>query len=341
MPTSTYVTPEPSGWVSPNNTAAPAPYQQLVEASYWDVQQSVSAADIAQLDPDFGFVLAHAVQPSGDAFHYLMLARNGTAPYEEKTIGVFCPTAELDGALGIAEGGLTDVVIGIRNPVELDDVEADTFAYLGPEMVAVKAVDIGAGTATIDRGVLDSVPVAHADGTRIWFADTNQGLDRTERVDAESVDVKLLPVTGLGTLPEGSATAMNLVLDNRYQRPYPPGNFKLNGTVYPAAVSGDLVITWAHRDRTQQTAYLNDQTEGNIGPEAGTTYTVRIYDAGGPTLKHTEAGLSGTTWTYTQAARVADFGGAGPHNVWVTIEALRDSLTSRQAQAHTLTVNDV
>lgn len=307
MPTSTYVTPEPSGWVAPNNAPAPAPYQQLVEASYWDVQLNVSAADIGQFDPDFGFVLAHAVQPSGDAFHYLMLARNGAAAYEEKTVGVFCATAELDGSLGIAEGGLTDVVINIRNPVGLEEVEADTFAYLGGEMVAVLALDIAFGTVTVDRGILDTVPIAHADGTRIWFADTSQGMDRTERVDAESVDVKLLPVTGLGTLPEGSATSMNLVLDNRYQRPYPPGNVRINGAAYPAAVFGEAAISWAHRDRTLQTAYFNDQTEGDIGPEPGTTYDLRIYGES-DTLLRTITDMTGTAYTYLVADELADSG---------------------------------
>lgn len=298
MPTSTYVAPQPSNWVSPNNAPAPAPYQQLVEASYWDVQQNVSQADIAQLDPDFGFVQALAVQPSGDAFHYQMMARVGAADYEEVAIGVFCPTAELDGALDIAEGGLTDAVINVRNPVDLEDVEVNTFAYLGAEMIAIRAVDTVANTITVDRGVLDTVPTTHADGTTILFADTNQGQDPTERVDAESVDVKLLPVTGLGALDESGATAMNLVMDNRYQRPYPPGNVRANGTAYPDPLVGFLTLTWSHRDRTQQTAYLNDQTEGNIGPEPGTTYNLRIYDEIDD-LVVDETGLTVTTYDFT------------------------------------------
>lgn len=298
MPTSSYVAPQPSNWVAPNNAPAPAPFQQLVEASYWDVAQTVSAADLAQLDPDFGFVLAHAVLPSGDAYHYQMLARVGAADYEEVAIGLFCPTAELDGALGIAEGGLTDAVINLSNPVNLEDVEVDTFAYLGAEMVAIRAIDVVANTITVDRGILDSVPQPHADGTRIWFADTNQGQDPTERVDAESVDVKVLPVTGLGGLEEGDATAMNLVLDNRYQRPYPPGNVRANGIAYPDPLVGFLTLTWSHRDRTQQTAYLNDQSEGDIGPEPGTTYNLRIYDEN-EVLVVEETGLATTSYDFS------------------------------------------
>jgi hypothetical protein len=300
LPTSTYVSPQATGWTLPNNIPAPAIYQQLVEASYWDVQQNVSQADIATFGPDFGFLVAQAVQPSGDAFHYEMWVRNGAAPYEETDTGSFCPTAQLDGALDQGTSGLVDVVVPVKNADYLDDILVDTFAYIGTEIVAIKSINLGTPSVTIDRGVLDSVPVAHADEARIWFADQNQGFDRTERVDAESVDAKLLPVTGLGTLALGSATNLNLVLDNRYQRPYPPGNVKFNGDAYPATISGNLTLTWSHRDRTLQTAYLNDQTEVDIGPEVGTTYNLRVYGDGDVQFVD-ETGLTGTSYEVIEA----------------------------------------
>lgn len=86
---------------------------------------------------------------------------------------------------------------------------------------------------------------------------------------------------------------------------------------------------------------LVDQAQASIGPEAGTTYTMRIVDPTGPTTLHTEAGLSGTAWTYTQADRQTDFGGVGPHSVRVEIESLRDGLTSLQMHQIELTVSDV
>ncbi len=337
----TYVTPQASGWTSPNTAPAPALAEQVMEASYWDVTANVTPADIAQLDPDFGFIIAQAVRASGDSYNYQIHTRVGTADYAQTGSGHFCPTAQLDGALVVDGSALTGQVVSIKNGRDLDQVSVDTFAYVGGECVAIRAIDTIANTITIDRGVLDTVPVDHADSERIWFADGWQGFDITERVDAEAVDVKLLPVTSLGPLDIVSATALPITLDNRYQRPYPPGNVQLNAQRYPASTSGDIAITWSHRDRTLQTAYLNDQTETDIGPESGTTYTVRIYDQSGPTLKHTESGISGTGWTYTQADRQADFGGAGPHDLMIEIESVRDGLTSRQAQTVQITANDV
>lgn len=341
LDSNSYVAPQASGWTSPNTAPVAALYEQVMEASYWDINANISAADIAQLGPDFGFIAAQAVRASGDSYNYQIHTRVGAADYAQTGSGHFCPTAQLDGALAVDGTALTDQVVSIKKGQELDQVALDKFAYIGTECVAIRAIDTTANTLTIDRGVLDTVPVAHADGERIWFADGWQGFDITERVDAEAVDVKLLPVTSLGPLDIASATALPITLDNRYQRPYPPGNVQLNASRYPASTTGDIAITWSHRDRTLQTAYLNDQTETDIGPEAGTTYTVRIYDTTGPTLKHTESAISGTTWTYTQAARQADFGGAGPHNVRIEIESIRDGLTSRQVHAVEFTANDI
>ena len=337
LPSAVYSAQQPSGWVDPIVAPVPATYQRLIESSYWDVQMNVSQADIANLDPDFGFLGALVERPSDGSYNFDLLTKVGSAEYVEQITGEFCPTAVITAAIGLG-----DTVLVYGSEVDIDQVEMDEYGYLDDEVVAVKAIDTGAKTVTVARGVLDTVPQAHAAGTRLWFADGWAAVDKTERVDAEVVDAKMLPTTGLGTLNEASATALQITLDNRYQRPYAPGNVKANGVSYNPATSGDIAFTWAHRDRTLQTAYLVEQSEGDIGPEAGTTYTLRVYDVtGAPVLKHTESGLSGTAFTYTQAARQTDFGGVGPHNVRIEIESVRSGLTSWQMHRWDLTASDV
>jgi hypothetical protein len=81
-----------------------------------------------------------------------------------------------------------------------------------------------------------------------------------------------------------------------------------------------------------QTAYLVAQDEASIGPEPGTTYTVRVYGEAG-TLKHTETGLTGTSWTYPLATEIAESGLGRPNErLTVKVEAVRDGHTSWQAQ---------
>ena len=110
--------------------------------------------------------------------------------------GFCCPTAELDEHLVI--DALVDRVVSIKNGIDLDQIGIDSFAYIGAECVAIRGVNIAAGTITIDRGILDTVPVEHADSSRIWFADGWQGLDRTERVDAEFATLKIAAYYHIG-----------------------------------------------------------------------------------------------------------------------------------------------
>jgi hypothetical protein len=203
------------------------------------------------------------------------------------------------------------------------------------EAVAILAFDATAGTVDLARGVLDTTPQDHAAGTRLVGVGEWLAAETTDRVPGESVFVAAIPRTARA---EGAAVlAANgapIVLAGRQARPYPPGRIRLNGQREPAVVAGDLTLTWAHRDRTQQTAYLVRQDEVDIGPEPGTSYRVRIRDRDG-VLVRTEAGLTGNTWTWDVASAAADAGVAGDR-VTVEIEAERDGLASWQAQVRTV-----
>ena len=115
-------------------------------------------------------------------------------------------------------------------------------------------------------------------------------------------------------------------------RPYPPGNVKVNNVMWPTTILGQIVLTWAHRDRMQQTVYLVTQSEGNIGPEAGVSYTVRIYNENNA-LQKTLTGLTTTSWTYLTTDEATDSGlGRINGKLKVEIEAVRSSYTSWQKQ---------
>jgi hypothetical protein len=203
------------------------------------------------------------------------------------------------------------------------------------EAVAILAFDATAGTVDLARGVLDTTPQMHPVGTRLVGVGEWLAAETVERAPGESVFVAAVPRTASA---EGDAVlAANgapIVLAGRQARPYPPGRIRLNGQREPVVVAGDLTITWAHRDRTLQTAYLVRQDEGDIGPEPGTTYTVRIRDRDG-TLVRSETGLTGNTWTWDLASAALDAGVAGDR-VTVEIEAEREGLSSWQAQVRTV-----
>ena len=71
-----------------------------------------------------------------------------------------------------------------------------------------------------------------------------------------------------------------MTLARRAIRPLPPGRVQGNGSYTPdadALVTGDLELSWAHRDRLTQTSpVITDHTAGDIGPEPGVAYVVEL-----------------------------------------------------------------
>ena len=80
---------------------------------------------------------------------------------------------------------------------------------------------------------------------------------------------------------------------------------------------------------------MTDTEETSIGPEAGVTYTLRLYDQNG-TLVRTETGLTGTS--YTWSTEDTDSGlpsGEFNSNVRVRLNAVRGGIDSHQGHDYT------
>ena len=334
LPSASYVSPTPTSWVSPLTSPAPVPYRRLNEAPWWTVVKRVvgeSATAQNELDPQGGLLVACASRPSGDSLNVKLLTRQGSAAYAEVDTMGFTPNATLINACDEQA-----TVFSIGNGQDLDIVKLNTYAYLDNEIVAVKAINLVAGTVTVDRGVLDTVPAPHLASARIWFADAFEALVTEQYLSGESLQVKMLPATGLGRLAESAAPADSYTFAGRMIRPYPPGNVKVNNVMWPTTILGQIALTWAHRDRMQQTVYLVTQSEGNIGPEAGVTYTVRFYNENN-SLQKTLTGLTTTAWTYLTADEATDSGlGRINGKFKVEIEAVRAGYTSWQKQTRSV-----
>jgi len=331
LPEAVYLAPAESGWVDPRQAPIAANFVSVSELPYWTIVHEMtgeSAAALAEIDPNGGFLSVSAVRPSNAAINYAVLTRQGSAAFEKIGAGDFIPSCVLANDIG-----QTDTVLNVLYGVDLDLVTLNTYAQVGNELVAVKAVDLAAGTVTVDRGVLDTVPAKHSAGARLYFVEGGQFYNTTQYLSGETVQAKVLPATGMGVLAESSAPTISYTFAKRQIRPYPPGKFRVNNLDYSLSyITGEVTVSWAHRSRVLQTAYLVTQGESNIGPEPGTTYTVRIYGEAG-TLKHTQPGLTGTSWTYPMATEIAEGGLNRPNEkLTVKVEAVRDGFTSWQAQ---------
>lgn len=318
-------TPATSEWTSPSSDPAPSPYRKLVEVPYYTLVRQITGqneAVLAGYDQQSGCMAVFASKPTSDAMGY-ELRVNTADGYVTRGSGIHTPTAALSGAVSA-----TDTTLALTGQVDTGEVQAGALAWLGDECVMLKT-PIESGSVTVARGVLDTVPVPHASGTRLWIPGVDDcGLDGTEVPEGATVTAKCLTRTSRGTLAEASAPADTVTFDARAFRPLPPGNVRLNGAYFPASITGALTVTWAHRDRIQQTTpTIVEQSAGNIGPEAGQTYTIRAYDETGA-LRRTVTGLTGTTWTWD--TEEADSGLTGRLNtsLRVEVESVREGYES-------------
>lgn len=321
LPATAYLEPQPPVWTPPDRVPQPSPNRRLMEASYRDLATVLNASALAAVPVDAGAVLAVAEQATGLALNYVLTTRVGSGEFTEADVGDWCPTAVLADAM-VA----TTVAVQLSSGRGLDQITAGTAALIEDEIVRVVAVDPQAQTATLARGCVDTVPVSHATGARIWFYDDFAANDPTDYSVGETVQAKLLTRTSSAQLDPALAPVDTIKLAQRQARPYPPGDLKLNGLRYPASIDGDLAVSWAHRDRRLQADQLVDHGQGSIGPEAGTAYVVRLLDAIAGQALDSPAALTGTN--YASPLR-------GAYRVRAEIGTTRDGLTSWQKTNHT------
>ena len=310
-----------------------------VEVPYWELSRRLSRADLAYLTDTDTYLGALAAAGGTGQLNW-QLATGASSGDLAAVVGEdYAPLLTLDAALPVSEvDALTVPVTAVSQPERL---AADDYAYLVDtggairEVVAILAFDTANATVDLARGVLDTTPQSHALGTRLIGVGEWLASEGAERAPGESVFAGAIPRTSTDQgNPVLAANGQPMVLTGRQALPYPPGRIRLNGQTEPAVVAGDLTTAWAHRDRTQQTAYLVQQDEGDIGPELGVTYTVRIRNRNG-VLAHTETGLLGTTFVWTAAVAAPEAGALGDR-ITVEISAERDGLSSWQPQVRVM-----
>lgn len=311
----------------------PASFFNMVEAPYWSVYSALTAAERTALPPDFGYGMAFVTRNISGAFttgYSLLVSLDNTA-YIDISDSEYTPTATLQAS--ITETQTSFVLTGIVDMyVDNFDAVGDVLAYVGDELVSVLTYNESTRTMTVKRGVLDTVPAAHASGARVMVLTSTMARDETVRLIGDMVYYKCLPFGADNVLDENNATPDTLVFTSRASRPYPPGQFQIGGLYYPAtlASAGDIVISWVGRNRLTQTVTLIGYDEANIAPEANTTYVVQFYD--GATMVREVTGLTTTSFTYTEAMQLED---GDITTLTVKLFSVRDGYESWQVHSHT------
>jgi hypothetical protein len=161
------------------------------------------------------------------------------------------------------------------------------------------------------RGCLDTAPTALPAGTWVWFV--SYGHEIVSVHDPEppastrenTIRYQAYNRNGSYDFDECEDAMVIATTPPRAERVYCPTDVRFNGESYPSSISGELTVSWSHRNRLGTWSYVDSGATASAEP--GTEYDVLVYGELG-TLVHTESGLTDTSWTYLAADEIAESG---------------------------------
>lgn len=259
-----------SGWTPLDKSARPVTIKRLIELPYAVLAGTVSEAELNYLKPESGYPGVMAIAPTSLSINYLLQTRAAGASFADRGQGDWTPSGTLTASVG-----RLDTVLHVS--MAIFPAVGDGL-MVNDEVMRVDAVDIPAGTITVGRGCMDSLPSGHFAGDRCWAYQDTLDSDGLEYLSGETIEARLLTRTSTETLAEAAAPVVRMVMSGRQARPYLPGNIRINGIAYPDMVTGTdtFILTFSHRDRILQADRLIDCTENSIGPEPGTEYLINL-----------------------------------------------------------------
>ena len=303
---SSYINPPASGWVSPFGPVTALSRRDAFELPY-AMQETPSG--------DRYVVTLGSPSRESDLGYRVWQDAAGGATFTQGTENRFnfTPNGQLASAL-TQNSAVTGLTLNLFNCYGTDGVSVPTAETVaaggslirissttGEELLSFSGITKNGSSCTVTgvtRAIYDTVPLAHPAGATVWFVSEGMGYTQeTPYTGDGATAIRLLPYNQRSSLPIGSATTINVTRSSRALEPYPPANLRVNATYLPATMTGALVLDWSHRDRLTQGKTPVAQNTGSVGPEATTTYTVRLYDETN-TLRRTYSGLTGTTQTW-------------------------------------------
>ena len=266
--------PEETKWTPIDYTATPVIYRKVFESPYYI--QALEKGDTAAqaIAETSSFIRATAVSPSGISID-CELWDTAASTYEFANTIDF----QFSGLLAQDIDRLADTFF-IESLMDEVTLVIGSFLYLENELIYVTAFDFIAGTLTVLRGTLDTVPDPHLSGSRFIQVRSVHSSDETEYLVGETIKAKLLTETPNKKLLLADAPEDQITLIGRMHRPYPPGDLRLDGVSWLAETSdsGEVTLSWSSRNRLQQTtSTVLDYYAASVTSEGSVTYNLNLY----------------------------------------------------------------
>ncbi len=248
-------------------------------------------------------ILVCAENP-GNALDYTLAVRKGMEQeYTKYFKNSFTPLLYLSAPLdewvwkqgGLVLDGDLSIFSSLSNQ-EVRDAQGILLidSAAGREWVSYENV-AGGMLSEIHRGLFGTRPLAHPAGAKVWAVSEGCGVpDELPYMPDEWLSVKILTGTQDKRLAEEDATHRAVQIAGANDRPWLPGNVRING-VEGGAISGEATMTWASRDGASgKLALYYDETSY----ETSTRYQVRVYHKGDLIIGAGVGQTSATSWTF-------------------------------------------
>lgn len=301
LPTNTYMGSQTSAWVDPIVSPSEFTIKRYEEANYFDVATRRSDADVAAIPSTACFPIAIVGQPANFCHGFEFWSGTASNNHTYASSGVPAPYGTLSANIDYTTTSIT--FSQISPDFQFTTNLLGTYAYIDDEIVRIDTINFNSKTVVVGRGCLDTVPAKHLAGAILICAEYGPAKDAFEYATGATLHFKSLMRTGTGIMALASAANTSKTMSGRFNKPYAPGNLKVNTQTYPVSATFPVTVTWSHRDRTQQLVRpIIDHTAGNIGPEAGVAYKVRIKFNSAP---FAEFDTTGTTYTINNPMKLS------------------------------------
>lgn len=326
------------------NALSPQPTQPTVfEMPYFEAVQQFGQSQVdleLSNNPELSYLAAAAPKPQNNSLNALLYTDGATGIYtnfERVSSLSYCQALFLDQSIDYLDTSFAVKDIDFveqRNTPKFVNTEADTVIQLHDELMAFVSYDTETNIITVKRGVLDTLPQKHSNGSLVFWGESI-AYDSTQYVQSEAVQAQVLTTTPSAVQQLNIANVEAIEMNARAIRPYPPANVKINGEYYPPEIETDLTLTWADRNRVQQTGgSLLSWVDGSVALEAGANYQLTLIerDEADITLRSQIINL-GTLNTYTFATSAMN---ANTRAIEIILKSVRDGFESYQSFNHTV-----
>lgn len=308
----------------------------VFEAPYYELVQENGQANVnleLENNIEAGYLMTAVSKPQNNSIYALLYTDKATEDYAQmQKVGYvdYCPSLILDQDISF-----TDSVFSVRNAIEISLAKVGTLILLDDELLVYQGYDAITNKITVKRAALDTVPKPHLLNAVFYFFDEFRFIDTEQYVASESVQAQVLTTTPSAVQKRELTNVKKLEMNARAIRPYPPANVKINDEYYPAEIESDLVLTWANRNRVQQTGgEILGYFDGGVALENGVNYQLILteFDENQVELRTQSINVGQlNSYTFTTSAMQAN-----TFSIGITLKSIRESYECLQFFTHTV-----